>query len=242
MIIIWIVVAMCGISSLLLLSGRGGFLIAGYNTATQEEKKQYDEKKLCRVTGAGVLGITILTAVLGIWKEDTPDWYWIFYCIMDLEIVAVTMILGNTVCKVRGAEKVKSKGNTKAVLIITGLMIISFSLMVILFNRGEIEIQISDNRIDIQGYLWSDYQVKAEDIDSLELTENFDVGKKTNGFSSSKLLQGEFKNKEQGKYTLYVYKKCEEYIILHTKKGDVVINEKTERETKELYQEITDMK
>lgn len=28
--------------------GKGSFLIAGYNTASAEEKAQYDEKKLCR--------------------------------------------------------------------------------------------------------------------------------------------------------------------------------------------------
>ena len=28
--------------------GKGAFLIAGYNTASAEEKAKYDEKKLCR--------------------------------------------------------------------------------------------------------------------------------------------------------------------------------------------------
>lgn len=29
-------------------TGKGGFLIAGYNTAPLSRKKQYDEKKLCK--------------------------------------------------------------------------------------------------------------------------------------------------------------------------------------------------
>lgn len=32
-------------------SGRGAFLIAGYNTKSQAEKAKYDEKKLCRLMG-----------------------------------------------------------------------------------------------------------------------------------------------------------------------------------------------
>lgn len=32
-------------------SGRGAFLIAGYNTMSAKEKAQYDEKKLCKVVG-----------------------------------------------------------------------------------------------------------------------------------------------------------------------------------------------
>ena len=32
--------------------GKGAFLIAGYNTASAEEKAKYDEKKLCWVVAA----------------------------------------------------------------------------------------------------------------------------------------------------------------------------------------------
>lgn len=49
----WIVTAICAVLSIILLSGRGSFLIAGYNTADKEEKARYDEKKLCRVSGGG---------------------------------------------------------------------------------------------------------------------------------------------------------------------------------------------
>lgn len=31
--------------------GKGGFLIAGYNTASKEKKEKIDEKKLCRFVG-----------------------------------------------------------------------------------------------------------------------------------------------------------------------------------------------
>ena len=33
------------------LSGKGAFLIAGYNTASQAEKEKIDEKKLCKYMG-----------------------------------------------------------------------------------------------------------------------------------------------------------------------------------------------
>lgn len=106
------------------------------------------------------------------------------------------------------------------------------------FSKGKIEIAVSANRLEIQGYWWSDYEIKTEEVEEIELTENFQAGTRTNGFSGATLLQGEFENEEQGKYILYAYKDCKAYIILHTKKGDVVINEKTEKETRELYHEI----
>lgn len=39
------------IASTFLFLGKGTWLIAGYNTMTQEEKKQFNEKKLCRAVG-----------------------------------------------------------------------------------------------------------------------------------------------------------------------------------------------
>ena len=40
------------------LLGKGGFLIAGYNTATDEEKARYDEKRLNRCFAAFSFGIS----------------------------------------------------------------------------------------------------------------------------------------------------------------------------------------
>ena len=64
------------------------------------------------------------------------------------------------------------------------------------------KIAVSANSLDIQGYWWSNYEIKTEEIKEVELTENLQTGTRTNGFSGANLLQGEFKNKEQGKYTL----------------------------------------
>lgn len=35
---------------ILLFMGKGAWLIAGYNTMSEEERKQYDERKLCKAT------------------------------------------------------------------------------------------------------------------------------------------------------------------------------------------------
>ena len=51
MIVMVVMVVLFFVLGLLLRSGRGSFLIAGYNTASQKEKDAIDEKKLCRYTG-----------------------------------------------------------------------------------------------------------------------------------------------------------------------------------------------
>lgn len=239
MIVIWSIIALCGICSLILLSGRGSILIAGYNTMSKEDQEQYDEKKLCRITGTGMLIITLLTAIMEVFGEKIPDWFWIVYAVLVVLIAVGIMILSNTICKIKENTGSRKRSYNKAVICIIAVSIVfSGLIMGIVFSKGKIEIAVSANRLEIQGYWWSDYEIKTEEVEEIELTENFQARTRTNGFSGATLLQGEFENEEQGKYILYAYKDCKAYIILHTKKGDVVINEKTEKETRELYHEI----
>ena len=168
-----------------------------------------------------------------------PDWFWIVYAVLVVLIAVGIMILSNTICKIKENTGSRKRNYNKAVIcVIAASIVFSGLIMGIVFSKGKIEIAVSANRLEIQGYWWSDYEIKTEDIEEIEFTEDFQAGTRTNGFSGATLLQGKFENEEQGKYTLYAYKDCKAYIILHTKKGDVVINEKTEKETRELYHEI----
>lgn len=47
-----------------LLQGKGGWLIAGYNTMSKEEKEKYDEPALCKATGKLVLAIAFTIALI----------------------------------------------------------------------------------------------------------------------------------------------------------------------------------
>lgn len=98
-LVLWIVLVGLAILSLVLLSGHGAGLIAGYNTASEEEKNQYDQKKLCRVIGAGMLVITILTLILTLWGAVLPAAFvYIFLVLVILDVVAM-IVLANTICK-----------------------------------------------------------------------------------------------------------------------------------------------
>lgn len=55
-----VVIGLFVVLSLIFRSGRGAFLIAGYNTMLAVEKARYDEKKLCKAMG----GFTFLLALL----------------------------------------------------------------------------------------------------------------------------------------------------------------------------------
>ena len=74
-------------------------LIAGYNTSSEEEKAKVDEKKLCRVIGAGMLIITALIFVMAIGASVLPaSFAHVSMGIVILDCI-VMIILANTICK-----------------------------------------------------------------------------------------------------------------------------------------------
>lgn len=97
--VVWAGFIVILIFTIILLSGRGAWLIAGYNTASKEEKAEYDEKKLCRVTGIGMAVIAILILVMGLFEDMLPA----SFAFISLGIIIVdcivTIIVSNTVCK-----------------------------------------------------------------------------------------------------------------------------------------------
>lgn len=52
------------VMAVFLFRGKGSWLIAGYNTASREEREKYDEKKLCRTTGLVCLLCAVLMCLL----------------------------------------------------------------------------------------------------------------------------------------------------------------------------------
>ena len=48
----------------IMMLGRGGSLLAGWNMATPEERSIYDEKKVLRVAGLTLISIGILFAIM----------------------------------------------------------------------------------------------------------------------------------------------------------------------------------
>ena len=97
--VMWVVFAIFAIISAILLSGHGGMFIAGYNTATDEEKENIDEKKLCRVIGSGLAFISLVILVSAAFMKVLPSWfaYVMLGCI--LVTCAVLLVLANTFCK-----------------------------------------------------------------------------------------------------------------------------------------------
>lgn len=242
---LWFLVILFGVLSVVLLSGKGAFLIAGYNTAGKAQKMRYDEKKLCRIVGAGLGVITLLMAGMAIAGDNPPKWLTTIFPVAGIVIVAVIIVLGNTVCKIKGSvsekmteeEKKANARIARASWIFTAVICLVVGIFLFI---GDIKITVNQDSIEMDGFFWNDYTVKMQDIETISYAKDLDTGRRTNGFGSFKLLQGNFENRKFGAYTLYAYTKCKSYVVLETSKGIVMINAETEDKTKELYETIED--
>ena len=90
---------MFAILSVILLSGHGSWLIAGYNTASKEEKAKYNKKRLCRTMGAGMAVIALLVLISGLFEDLLPAGFVYVQLGIILADVVVIIILSHTVCK-----------------------------------------------------------------------------------------------------------------------------------------------
>ena len=97
--IVWIGFIIFAVLAIVLLSGHGSGLIAGYNTASKEKKAMYNEKKLCRTVGAGMSVIAILILIMGLLESILPAVFaYVALGIIVVDVVIV-IILVNTICK-----------------------------------------------------------------------------------------------------------------------------------------------
>jgi len=97
--IMWVAGILLAILSIVLISGHGANLIAGFNTASKEEKSRYNTKRMCRVVGIGMTLITIMIFVMTVWESVLPATFAkIFVAITVLDCIAI-VVLANTICK-----------------------------------------------------------------------------------------------------------------------------------------------
>lgn len=101
MLIIHGCVLMFAILGIVFIRGKGSFLIAGYNTASSEEKARYDEKALCRVMGGMMFSCAACFVVMALSEVfQTIVLLWVGLSAFFLVIIA-SVIYMNTSKKVK---------------------------------------------------------------------------------------------------------------------------------------------
>ncbi len=103
---------------------------------------------------------------------------------------------------------------------------------------GEINYEFKNDSLNINASYHKSLEIKYSDIDSIEFRVNSDIGKSDGAFVSNKLLLGNFKSERYGEYIRYSYKSNSSSIIIKSKNKTIILNDKTDSGTKELYNEI----
>ena len=96
--------------------GKGAFLIAGYNTASAEEKAKYDEKKLCRAVSKLMFALAacwVVAALSEIFKNMIFLWVGIALFVV-VTVVGVVWINRGQVQKVKFGLSIPSAPKTAA--------------------------------------------------------------------------------------------------------------------------------
>ena len=90
LIIIVGTILLLAILGLVLRSGKGAFLIAGYNTASKEEKEKTDEKKLCKAVGNLflILAVCCIVPAAGLITEK------VVILLIGVALIAVVCVIG----------------------------------------------------------------------------------------------------------------------------------------------------
>ena len=96
MIVLIIVAAILVIMGIIILIGKGDNLIAGYNTASEEEMAQYNIKRLRGLIGGLLLALAPMMLLLN--GENTMTATWSF-CALVFVLCIVVVILANTWAK-----------------------------------------------------------------------------------------------------------------------------------------------
>ena len=182
------------IISILLLMGKGSFLIAGYNTASEKEKAKYNEKKLCRIVGLGFLVMTCGLFSLFMLKD------------IGLYIMIGTFIVGMAIIFI-GSEYASVERNQKKTKMSIGIgvlitVILGAFIMGVMFI-GDIDIEYNDDCVQLSGTFVSSSKIDYDDILKVEYCDDFDIDRKKNGINNPVVEAGRYYNDEFGNYHLY---------------------------------------
>ncbi len=116
-------------------------------------------------------------------------------------------------------------------VIIIGICIIMFT--------GSISITYTDNGFTVDSNYYDPLTINYNDIEEIEIKENVKIGVKEFAFNSAKLSLGKFINDEFGSHTRYTYNACKTVVVMKIDGKILVINDKNDDVTREIYLKIS---
>lgn len=246
------VVALLVVMSIVLLSGRGSFLIAGYNTAGKAKRESYDEKKLCRLAGTLLLVIALTVAAMLLFitqKNYTVIILGFSFCpAIILASVTIGVIYANKKClnhagvkNIPYSQEYKKRKRNQIIVItaacILTLAIVMFVTVILIRSNRPVVYSIENGSLHIQ----SEYgeNVAISDIAKVQLKSAIPVRlSKITGLDLGSILKGKFQT-DSDEINVYVDSSISTFIYMYTKSGLIIINDRTKAKTQDLYNKLS---
>lgn len=239
--------ALLVVFAILLVSGKGSFLIAGYNTASEKEKAKYDEKELGRVTGILLLVVAGLVSLPFVLHNATVT------LIMPVLIIAATLatvFYANKYCKRQQTvpESVdfsylktdkKERGGTSSqtakiafILVVAVVPVVIVLISIYNMSRPPVYV-VSNDALTIQSSYGE--TIHFSDIKDIQLRSTLPDGlSKENGLDAGTVLKGDFTSKE-GDATIFLNTDVPPFIYIKTNSEWIICNDQSAKKTEALY-------
>ena len=222
------------ILGIVFLSGRGAFLIAGYNTMSKERKSQYNEKRLCRGMGFIMLGMSISILLLYL------DHLFIIPVIRTLALILLFMIptYGIIYLNLKGTESVLKKGiniPSKSESLMLIVLFIGIGIFYV-YSSQDPTINIRNEALHISGLYGR--TIDFSEISNVKLLDEsmreIGAGTRRNGFGGLNTSKGRF---DAG--LLFVQTNSAPTLLIEREDGaDIFISFRDNQETRELFEQL----
>ena len=207
-----------------------------YWTYTSEENWNATHRFAGKVWMVGGVLIALCALLPHLWAVTVM-------LILTLALCVIPMVYSRRFYRKELAEgkALKKPGETmdrkaKRLILLFSALLTVF-LCIILFC-GNITYSFRENYLFVDTDMYSDYVLRYDTIDHVELREGNVPGLRIGGYGSFRLLMGYFENEEFGTYTRYTYYKPEACVVVTCGDEKIVLSGETLFETQALYQAL----
>ncbi len=209
------------------------WLISGYNTASEERKKNMDIEGLGRFMGDFcflLAGILLLGTVL-----NYLGFFYGFVIALGSLFIIIPVMLIKAQRFDYNTQTPEGKTKKSVILIICLVMLVIFLIPAgtIYYGAKEPQITIGTDQLVIDAVYGT--TVPLQQISEVSLLDDLpSVAQKVNGFDFGHILKGDFELDELGRVKLFLDRRNPPFILIQSDKT-VIFNFKEEEKTRELY-------
>ena len=207
-------------------------LIAGYNTMSEDKKKNVDIVGLSTFMRNSLI-IIGLSIIVGYYLFK-----WLGFALIANLMTPIVTLIGVFIMVINAQRFDKNKDKKPMITYLIFGLVTVFIIGLYTYGYLPSKVEISDNTIKISGMYG--IEVNVSDIDHIELSDMIpDIKARTNGFSSGGVKKGFFNLDKFGKTQLFISSDNSPYLIITSHDSEkIIINFKSKTETEKLFGEI----